>query len=192
MQDLWQAFGVGSLSGFCGGIVSFLSAKLIDHRLQVVRENHKHDLSTIANRLSYLHQERGKAAIDIVRAVKKAKMHLREFLHPAQLQHVDLGQAWQESKNSCTELHNLIAEKSFVFSVELESRLLVLRNEMWSLIDDASILFSDAQKRDLDVRSNAQFSQLWKRYDTVLGPLEKTLVTEIRSLLDPETGVNRR
>ncbi len=119
-------------------------------------------------------------------------MNLREFVHPAQLQQVYTPRSRRDSDESCTELNNLIAEKSFLFPVDVEARLLAFKTEMWAIFDEGNMLFSDAEKRGVDVRNNEHFRQLWKRYDAVLGPLENLLVTEVRSLLDADVRVKKR
>lgn len=179
MDELLKVFGIGSV----GAIVGYLIRLLIDQQLRKELEDHKHALAVLGKRLDYLHQERGKAALTLVRLVKVAKSHVKLLVDPMQLGPVDQEQAVRDSHTACGELHNFIADNSFLFPKALEDRMLKTRSALWSILDKATLLFQEAKKKGQSPFNDQHFGELWKKLRAEFEPLENALIAEVRTLL---------
>lgn len=183
MNEMLTYFGVGSIGGMLGGLVTHLAARLLDHRLQKAIEGYKHTLGVFAKRLDFLHQERGKASLKLVRLLKLAKMHVKLLVDPMQLGPVDQERACQDAHTACTDVHNLIAETSFLFPKPVEDQMLKTRSALWGVLDEASVLLADSKTNNANPFADPEFRELWKKLRAEFEPLETALIAEIRSLL---------
>lgn len=179
MDELFKVFGIGTV----GAIVGYLIRLLIEQKLRKELEDHKHALAVLGKRLDFLHQERGKAALATVRLVKVAKSHVKLVVNPRQLGPVDQEQAVKDSHAACTELHNFIADNSFLFPKPLEDQMLKTRSALWTILDEATLLFQEAQRKGESPFSNPTFHELWRKLRTEFEPLEAAMIAEIRTLL---------
>lgn len=166
-----------------GGIVGYLVRLLIEQRLKKELEDHKHALAVLGKRLDFLHQERGKAALSLVRLMKLAKMHVKLLVDPMQLGPVDQEQACKDAHAGCTEVHNLIAESSFLFPKPLEDQMLKTRSALWGILDEATLLFQEAKRKGESPFNDQHFRELWKKLRAEFEPLETAMIAEIRTLL---------
>lgn len=115
--------------------------------------------------------------------MKCAKMHVKLLVNPMQLGPVDQEKACQDTHMACTEVHNLIAESSFLFPKPLEDQMLETRSVLWSILDEATLLFQHAQSEGQSPFNDPEFRELWKKLRAEFEPLEQALIAEIRSLL---------
>ncbi len=178
MDEFAKTAGYGSLGVILGGICGYLVRLLLEQRLRRELETHKHTLTTLANRLDFLHQERGKAALDLVRLVKSAKMHIKLLIDPMQLGPVDRKQAAKDANIACTNLHNFIADSSFLFPKRIEAQMLEIRTTLWSILDEAVLQFPPDYP--LEQRPDRT---LWKTLRKELDPLEEAIIAEVRLML---------
>lgn len=183
MNELLSYVGVGSIGVLLGGLVRHLAGRLLDHRLQKVIEGYKHTLGVLAKRLDFLHQERGKASLNLVRLLKLAKMHVKLLVDPMQLGPVDQESAWKGAHTACTDVHNLIAETSFLFPKRVEDQMLKTRSALWGVLNEASVLLAESKRKNTNPFADPEFRQLWKKLRAEFEPLETALIAEIRSLL---------
>lgn len=183
MDELAKFLGAGSFGLMLGGIVGYLIRLLIDQQLRKELEDHKHTLAVLGMRLDFLHQERGKSALALVRLMKTAKMHIKLLVDPMQLGPVDQDKACKDAHAACTVVHNLIAESSFLFPKSLEDQMLKARSALWSILDEATILLQHATGQGQNPFNDPTFRELWKKLRAEFEPLETSLITEIQSLL---------
>lgn len=184
MDELFKVFGIGTV----GAIVGYLIRLLIEQKLRKELEDHKHALAVLGKRLDFLHQERGKAALTLVRLVKTAKMHVKLLVDPMQLGPVDQEQACRDAHAGCTEVHNLIAESSFLFPKPLEDHMLKTRSALWSILDEATLLFQESKRKGESPFNDQHFRELWKKLRAEFEPLEAAMIAEIRTLLGATDG----
>lgn len=197
IEELAKYFGAASIGGLVGGLISHLVSRLLDHRLQRAIEDYKrilqqdvegykHALNILANRLDFLHQERGKASLALVRLLKVAKMHVKLVVDPMQLGPVDKEVAWKDANAACTDVQNLIAETSFLFPTALEEQMLKTRSALWAVLDEATSYLQTAKEKNRSPYNEPGFRELWKKLRAEFEPLETALIGEIRSLLGAE------
>lgn len=193
-----RILGIGSVGTIVGYLVRlrlehYQQKKLEDYKrgIQKELEGYKNTLSVLANRLDFLHQERGKSALALVRAIKTAKGHIDLLVNPIQLEPVDLEKACKESHAACREVHNIIAISSFLFPKSLEGKMFTTRSKLWSILDEAELLLVDSKKSGTNPFDNMDFRNLWKKIQTEFEPLEAEMTTEIRSLLGANDEHNR-
>ncbi len=187
MDECAWLFGGGSL----GAVVGYLARLLLEQRFRKELEADKHALTTLAQRLDFLHQERGKASLALVRLVGTAKMHVKLLVHPAQLGPVDQDEACKNAHAACGQLQNLIAESSFLFPKPVEDSMLRARSALWSILDEATLLYDHAKRRDESPFNTPAFGELWRRLRGEFDPLEAAMIAQIRTLLGAaidETG----
>jgi hypothetical protein len=137
----------------------------------------------LANRLDFLHQERGKSALALVRAIKTAKGHINLLVQPLQLGPVDLWKACRDSHAACQEVHNIIADSSFLFPKSLEEKMLATRSKLWAILDEATLLLDRSEQSKQSPFADPNFRNLWKKLQTEFEPLQTEMIAEIRSLL---------
>lgn len=183
MDELAKSFGYGSIGFMLGAILAYLIKLLLDHQLRKELEDHKHALAVLGKRLDFLHQERGKVALTLVRLMKVAKMHVKLLVDRMQSGPVDPDQACKDAHAACTEVHNLIAESSFLFPQPLEDQMLKSRSALWSILDEATLLLQDAKGKGESPFSDPTFCELWKKLRKEFEPLETAMIAEIRTLL---------
>jgi hypothetical protein len=190
MDQLLRILGIGSVGTIVGYLVRLLlehyqQKKLEDYKrgIQKELEGYKNTLSVLANRLDFLHQERGKSALALVRAIKTAKGHINLLVQPLQFGPVDLEKACEDSHAACREVHNIIANSSFLFPKSLEDKMFATRSKLWSILDEATLLFKHSKGSGKSPFDNMDFRNLWKKMQTEFEPLEAEMTTEIRSLL---------
>lgn len=183
MDELAKCFGAGSFGLMLGGIVGYLIRLMIDQRLRKELEDHKHTLAMLGKRLDFLHQERGKACLTLVRLVKAAKCHVKRLVDPMQLGPVNQEEACKDAHVACGELHNFIADNSFLFPKPLEDRMLKTRTALWSVLDPATTVLGDAMTKRKSSFDNPAFCELSRELRAEFEPLEAALIAEIRSLL---------
>ena len=184
MDELFKFFGIGTV----GAIVGYLIRLLIEQKLRKELEDRKYALAVLGKRLDFLHQERGRAALSLVRLMKTAKMHIKLLVDPMQLVPVDQEQAYRDAHAACGEVHNLIAESSFLFSKPLEDQMLKSREVLWSILDEATTLFMRSQRKGEGPFNDQQFRELWRKLPAEYEPLEAVLIAEIRTLLGATDG----
>jgi hypothetical protein len=177
-----EILGVGSIGAVLGGLITHVASRLLDHYLQRKIEGEKHILSVLGNRLDFLHQERGKAAVTLVRLVKAAKMHVKLIVDPVQPGPVDHESACQDAYTAHLKLHNFISHKSFLFPKPLEEQMLMTRDALWSVLSEAN-LWIKAKHVGESLWDNDKYCQLSKTLKAEFEPLETNLTAEIRSLL---------
>ncbi len=190
MDQLLRILGIGSVGTIVGYLVRLLlehyqQKKLEDYKrgIQKELEGYKNTLSVLANRLDFLHQERGKSALALVRAIKTAKGHINLLVQPLQLGPVDLWKACRDSHAACQEVHNIIADSSFLFPKSLEEKILATRSKLWAILDEATLLLDRSEQSKQSPFADPNFRNLWKKLQTEFEPLQTEMIAEIRSLL---------
>lgn len=190
MDELAKYAGVGSLCAILGYFVRLLLDQRLrkeledyKHGIQREVEGHKHTLAVLAKRLDFLNQERGKAALALVRLMKTAKMHVKLLVDLNQLGPVDQEKACRDSHAACGEVHNLIADSSFLFPKSLEDQMLKTRSALWTILDEATLLFQNAKAKGQSPSNDPRFQELWKKLRAEFEPLEAAMIAEIRALL---------
>jgi len=187
MDELTKYFGAGSFGLMLGGIVGYLIRLIIDQRLRRELEDHKHTLAVLGKRLDFLHQERGKACLTLVRLMKTAKGYVMLLVCPAQEGPVDQKKAWSGAHRSCQELQNFIAETSLLFPKSIEDQMLKVKLELWRFVDVGGVLLQEAESKEQSPFNLPAFRELWKKLQGDFEPLEKILIAEIRTLLGATT-----
>lgn len=183
MEALAKEIGVGPVWLIVGGFIGYVIRLLVDQQLRRDLEGYKHALAVVGKRLDFLHQERGKAALSLVRLMKAAKMHVKLLVDPLQLGPVDREQACKAAHAACAEVHNLVADSSFLFPKSLEDQMLETRSSLWSILDAATVLFREASRKGESPFNDQNFRELLKKFRTEFEPLEAAMIAEIRTLL---------
>ncbi|MFG0291718.1 MAG: hypothetical protein ACF8MJ_01040 [Phycisphaerales bacterium JB050] len=186
MDGFAQAFGYGSALMLIGGVAGYLIRLLIEHQLRRELESYKQTLSVLGKRLDFLHQERGKAALELVRCIKDAKSNLQMLVSPYQDGEVDQKQAWKDARSSYATLHNLIADYSFLFPKQLESRMEIASTSLWHVLAEAEIILADAQIKGANPFESEHFLKLSKRLRDEVNPIESSLIAQLRKLLNAD------
>lgn len=194
MGELVKDIGFGSFGAILGLVLGYLARLLLEQQFRKDLENYKRDIqkelegykhtfAVLANRLDFLHQERGKASLALVRQLKVAKAHVKLLVDAMPVTPVDHKRELRDAHAACTELHNMLVDTGFMFPEPIAEQMLNARLMLWSILDEATLLFSEASRTGKDRPSNSDCYELWKKLRAEFEPLETTMIAEIRTLL---------